>query len=177
MKKAVFKIVFLIFSGIFLIYPVYPFLHECGHMIAALIVGGKEITLDMSFPPSVLCNIGNVSPFGSYIISVFGSLFPCIFSLFPFDKNYYLTILKIYINALGISACSYSIVVAILFSTGIYQDIHDDIVQALHIYSNPFPIIFSFAFFLFFQIRYFVKKNPVKICADAIADEYSYLSS
>ena len=163
------KIILFLLLSIVIIYPVVPFIHECGHIIATFLVGGEVVRLDMGFPPYVLSSVAHVSPLGNYIISVSGSLMPCLFGLLPYDRTYVTKVIRLLFCVCAMSGCVVSIVIAFLCYFGRYTAYPDDIVQAMEIYNNPFIILFIFGIPLFFLAGYFIKENPIKGCADMIS--------
>ena len=163
------KIVFFFVLSVVIIYPINPFIHECGHIIATLLVGGEVMELSMGFPPYVISNIAHVSPVGNYIISVSGSLLPCLFGLIPYDRNYITKAIRLLFCVCGMTGCVVSIAIAVLYRFGIYTSNSDDIVQAMKIHPDPFVILLVFGIPLLFLARYVIRENPIKECADIIS--------
>lgn len=67
----------------------YPLLHETGHIISSLIVGGKIVKFNMIPPASVICDMKNVSDIGIIIVGISGNLFPTIVCILMYTVNKY----------------------------------------------------------------------------------------
>lgn len=98
----------LLSISLFVTIVLYPLLHETGHIIPLLILGGhiKEITL---FPASVLCNVSNLSDNQQIWIAFSGFFLPILISLIPLNSiiilrfaNTMLKVLNIYYVLLNI---------------------------------------------------------------------------
>lgn len=70
------KVMVMLLVGLTVAIVVYPFIHETGHSIAALIVGGEVVEYHLFPLPNVLCNVGSVSATGKVIIGISGMMFP-----------------------------------------------------------------------------------------------------
>lgn len=66
--------------GLFVAVLLYPFLHEAGHSICAIIFGAKVVDFTLFPLPSILCNVTGVGEVGIACISVSGMLFPIFVS-------------------------------------------------------------------------------------------------
>jgi len=59
----------------------YPFLHELGHLLAALLTGSKIVEFSV-FPTSyVMMDVSNASPWNTVIVGLCGMIFPMLCAL------------------------------------------------------------------------------------------------
>ena len=72
------KVLLMLFTGLTVAVVVYPFFHETGHGIAALLVGGRVAGYRLLPSPCVLCGVENVSPAGVALIGAGGPLLPAV---------------------------------------------------------------------------------------------------
>ena len=84
--KEVFVIVKITLIGLFVTVVFYPLVHESGHLLFALITGGKFISLSWFPAPNVLCEMNADNTTSLAITSLAGMMFPILF-LLPFYKS------------------------------------------------------------------------------------------
>lgn len=73
--KDIIKLIAITVTGFFIAVIFYPFLHEGGHSLAAVIVGAKVEEFNLYPLPNVLCNVQSVGTMGLVIIGISGMLF------------------------------------------------------------------------------------------------------
>lgn len=72
------KLVWMFLTAVCSAMFVYPFLHELGHLLAALFTGGRIIDFSV-FPASyVMMDMGNVSPWKTAVVGLCGMIFPMV---------------------------------------------------------------------------------------------------
>jgi len=102
------KLIVLLFLGLLTSMVIYPFLHEIGHSIATILLGGRVVEFNLFPFPNVLCKFDSVSQYDLLIIGLSGMIFPIVVATI-FCKKYfcawYITrlILGISLLAIGIS--------------------------------------------------------------------------
>ena len=80
MKDAL-KSLGILIIGLFVAIIAYPFLHETGHSIAAVLAGAKIVEFDLLPIPSILCDASGVSTNGLVAVGFGGILFPIMISI------------------------------------------------------------------------------------------------
>ena len=86
--RAALRITGLSLYGFFIALIVYPVMHECGHILAATVCGGR-VTEIVWFPlPGILCDISAVSDIGAVFIGLSGVLAPFALSAVTYFKNF-----------------------------------------------------------------------------------------
>lgn len=137
-------------------------MHETGHSVATILLGGKIIEFHLLPLPSVLCDVYTISNFGIVIIGISGMIFPLLMAIALSKKTFALW----YISELiiGISAYAFfiSIIDLILENFGIIiQD--EDVIQAIQVMPESelfiFLVVITFMGLAFWT---FIKNKPVK---------------
>ncbi len=134
----------VLFLGLFIAILGYPFLHELGHSMVAILMGGsvEEFCL---FPVAyVLCNVYGIGDFGQVLIGVSGMLFPFICGIIIHCKNFWIWYIGLVLNIISTLAFIISIVGCFLFENNPIKN--DDITQILTINVIPkilWIIVFS----------------------------------
>ena len=59
--KDILKYLGLFFVGLFVAIIIYPFLHEAGHSMAAILVGAKVIDFNLLPLPYVTCEVSSLN--------------------------------------------------------------------------------------------------------------------
>ena len=78
MKDAV-KLFGILFFGLLTAVIIYPFLHESGHLIAAVLLGAEVLEFNLFPLPNILCNMANMSIVEKIIIGLNGLFLPIFF--------------------------------------------------------------------------------------------------
>lgn len=129
------KAIWLLFIGLLTAVVIYPFLHELGHSLATIILGGKVVEFHLFPLPNMLCDGSRLNNNALAFIGLCGMLFPFLISAIikikQFTFWYMLQLLK------GISILAF--VLSLISIFGIKRGIciaNDDIVTALRFYPN-----------------------------------------
>lgn len=80
----------VLFLGLFIAVLGYPFLHELGHSIVAILMGASVEEFCLFPVVYVLCNVYGIGEFGQVLIGVSGMLFPFICGIIIHCKNFWL---------------------------------------------------------------------------------------
>lgn len=75
------KVLWLLIVGLFTAVLLYPLLHEWGHSLATVILGGKVIEFHLFPLPNVLCDGRSVGNTGLAVVGLCGMLTPFLLSL------------------------------------------------------------------------------------------------
>ena len=130
MKKTWIRCLFLLLTGLFSAGILYPSLHEAGHGVAALLLGGivEEVSL---FPESfVRCFLPGFPPWQIAAVALSGMLFPLFCSFLIPRRGLYLFYLRLVLQGV----CLWSFLFPdVPFWSGKF---------------NPMTSAFSFRFFL-----------------------------
>ena len=70
------RVLFLLAVGLFTAAVMYPLLHEAGHSLAALLLGGRVVELRLFPIPSVLCDVGGIGSAGLVVFALCGAALP-----------------------------------------------------------------------------------------------------
>ena len=79
MKDAV-KLFGILFFGLLTAVIIYPFLHESGHLIAAVLLGAEVLEFNLFPLPNVLCDMTHMRDISIIIVGLNGLFFPISFS-------------------------------------------------------------------------------------------------
>lgn len=131
--KDILKCMGLLIVGLFVAVIGYPFLHESGHSIVALLVGGKVIDFDLLPLPYVTCEISITNKFGLILIGLAGMYLPMIFSLIIRPKSFWLWYGLLLTRGICLLSFVISLVSIVLYNFGIKVS-NEDVVQIMDIW-------------------------------------------
>lgn len=121
MKDAV-KLLGVLFFGLLTAVIIYPFLHESGHSVAAVLSGVEILEFNLFPFPNVLCNMTNISNIGRVFIGLSGMIFPIVFSavisLLSKNKNFWIWYVTFILKGIGLLSTVMSIAAIFLFNIG-----------------------------------------------------------
>ena len=111
MKKDCINVALFVFVSLLTAVLFYPFLHESGHSIAAVLLKAKVAEFQLLPLPNILCDVSQIGNFGRSIIGIAGNYFPIIVSAFvPTDcfavKSFRCSLKIISVLAMAISLVS-----------------------------------------------------------------------
>lgn len=131
--KDILKCIGLLIVGLFVAVIGYPFLHETGHSIVALLVGAKVIDFSLSPLPYVTCEIATSNKFEIILIGLAGMYLPMIFSLIIRPKSFWFWYMSLLIKGICLLSFVISLVSIILYNFGIKVS-NEDVVQIIDIW-------------------------------------------
>ena len=143
MKMAL-NLAMVLFLGLFIAILGYPFLHELGHSMVAILMGASVEDFRLFPVAYVLCDIHGIGVFGQVLIGVSGILFPFICGIIIHCKNFWLWYVGLVLNIISTIAFTISIVSCFLFEKNPIRQV--DITQILTI--NAIPKMFWVIVFL-----------------------------
>ena len=167
MKSSI-KIMAMLIIGLTIATLIYPFLHETGHSIATVLVGGDVIKFHLFPLPNILCNVATLSSTEKVLIGISGMLFPIVVSslLFHSKKRFWLWYATLILRGICVLSIAMTIVATFLYTIG-KPVINEDITTVLNIAPNLVKAT-AIASLLVISglIIIIMKDNPVKKIGD-----------
>lgn len=165
MKDAM-KIAAITVVGLIIAVIVYPFLHEGGHSLAAVIVGAKVEEFNLYPLPNVLCNVQSVGTVGLFVIGIGGMLFPFLLTSIIQPKRFWSWF--ICFTTRGICLLSFAIA---LFAAAVFQTdlkvVNEDITQVMQIAPNYRALyVVMLLGLIAWDILLVVKSHPIRRCME-----------
>lgn len=160
----IFKLVFIILLGLITAFLLYPFLHELGHGLAAILMGEKIKEFALFPTPYIGYEMTEVKTCKIIIIGLSGMVFPVIFSLVIYSTNFWMWLIGLYLNVICLISFVISIIACVnhLRSTPI---INEDVTQILDMTSgNAWIWIAFFILLTFLLIVQIIKSKPITRC-------------
>ena len=142
----------------------YPFLHEFGHTIAA-IVFGRQVCGFRLFPiPSVMCEMDVTNKISIIVVGFSGMLLPYLLSLISPRKNFWVWYLWLIISGICLLSFSVSIAGVILYATGSPMA-NEDITQIMR-FTEEYYVLYPAILIVLSIIRtvQIVRTKPIKRC-------------
>lgn len=142
----------------------YPFLHEFGHTIAA-IVFGRQVCGFRLFPiPSVMCEMDVTNKISIIVVGFSGMLLPYLLSLISPRKNFWVWYLWLIISGICLLSFSVSIAGVILYATGSPMA-NEDITQIMRITEEYYVLYLAILIVLsIIRTVQIVRTKPIKRC-------------
>lgn len=138
------KIIYIFVVGLFVAVFVYPIMHEMGHLIATLAVGGNVAEIRIFPVAYTKCDVFSVNSFGKAIIGLSGMIFPMFFAWIRF-KKFYIWYPMFVLRGIVLLSLIISVVSIVLFYSGITVA-NEDIVQILQICDGHSSIVIGTVF-------------------------------
>lgn len=111
---------------------IYPFLHEGGHALATIFVGGKVCEFQLLPFPFVTCESSKINLSGMIMIGLSGMLFPLLFSWVIYLKNFWIWLIGVYLNFICLLSFAISLYGCIRFISG-RPILNEDITKVLQL--------------------------------------------
>lgn len=162
-KKQALLIVYLIILAWFIILIVYPFLHESGHLLSAIICGGKAHGMRLGFLQASVSFSGDFNNFQLAIVHISGAILPYVIWLvfiisIPKNVHFILEGFKILFSGIVIGSMLPWIIIPILFELN-KAPAGDDVTKFMgSVNTNGFLISSIFLAVIAFSIILFIKK-------------------
>ena len=154
----------LIAVGLLTAIFLYPFLHEFGHTIAA-IVFGRQVCGFRLFPiPSVMCEMDVTNKISIIVVGFSGMLLPYLLSLISPRKHFWVWYLWLIISGICLLSFSVSIAGVILYATGSPMA-NEDITQIMR-FTEEYYVLYLAILIVLSIIRtvQIVRTKPIKRC-------------
>ncbi len=126
----------ILIIGLFVAVFLYPFLHETGHTIAAVLIGAEVTDITLYPIPSVLCNSAGVGDRGLVTVGFGGVVFPVLVSLIHPRKCFFAWYVRVLLQGMSVLALGVSFV-SVLFKV----NPHDDMIQVLRFWQYGEPML------------------------------------
>lgn len=163
--KDIFKCMGLIIVGLLTAVIIYPFLHEVGHLLTALLVGAKITDFNILPTPFVKCEVTRVSDFGKILIGLGGMSVPFSISILFKSKSFWLWYINLIVKGISVYAILLSAIAVFLYMNGVVWK-GEDIVQVLQISSKENYWLLAFALMTVWGFFIMIKEKPILKCCE-----------
>lgn len=151
----------LLFVGLFVAIIIYPFLHEAGHSVVAILVGAKVINFNLFPLPYVICEVSNLNPISMSIMGLGGMFVPALISIIIRPKLFWLWYCNLVVKFICLLSFAISFVAAVLSLFGITIK-NEDIIQVIDIWNNGvFVLIITMVLSMIVIICSIMKQRPL----------------
>ena len=116
--KLALKFFTLLGLGLLTVLIIYPFLHESGHSLAILLLGGNVKSFNILPVPYVLCQMNEYNKIDFFIVGFSGMLLPYLISFFIQKRNFGVCYLRIALRLICLISFVFGIVSAYLYQKG-----------------------------------------------------------
>ena len=169
--KTALKIILTLLVGLSAAVIVYPFLHESGHSLAALIVGGRVVEYHLLPMPYILCDVRNISVMGQCFIGIGGILLPmAVTTVFHPKKQFWAWYGNLMLRGICVLSVAITAVASFLYAAG-NPVVNEDITTVLNIVPNSVAtVIIASLLNLAFLIILIARDKPVRKICDYMLD-------
>ena len=159
--KDILKYVGLFFVGLFVAIIIYPFLHEAGHSMAAILVGAKVIDFNLLPLPYVICEVSNLNKTSMILIGLAGMFVPALISVIVRPKSFWFWYCNLVIKIICFLSFVISFIAIALYLFGVIIK-NEDIVQVIDIWNNGvFVLIITMVLSMIGIIRSIMLQKPL----------------
>ena len=159
--KDILKYVGLFFVGLFVAIIIYPFLHESGHSMMAILVGAKVIDFNLLPLPYVTCEVSNLNTTSMILIGLAGMFLPTLISIIVRPASFWFWYCNLVIKFICLLSFAISFVATVLYLFGVTIK-NEDIVQVIDIWNNGiFVLIITMVLSMIGIIRSIIKQKPL----------------
>lgn len=159
--KDIFKYVGLFFVGLFVAIVIYPFLHEAGHSMVAILVGAKVIDFNLLPLPYVTCEVSNLNTTSMILIGLAGMFVPALISIIVHPKLFWFWYCNLVIKLISLLSFAISFISMVLYLFGVTIK-NEDIIQVIYIWNNGiFVLIITMILSMIGIIRSIIKQRPL----------------
>ena len=122
------KLVGIVALGAGMIYIVYPFLHECGHAVAAYLCGARDVQMVWFRSAYMACNAEGLQTWQRICIGVAGYLFPAMVTMLLPRHRFWCWLASFYIYGITWIGCLLAWISLMLY---VFRDVTtmDDVIQ------------------------------------------------
>lgn len=162
------KAIGIILLGLFTSLLLYPILHESGHSLAAVLVGGKVYEFVLFPLPYMSCDITRIGTIGMTLIGIGGIFFPLLFTWIIHIKNFWFWLLGLYLNMICFLSFAISLYGCVMFAMQ-KPLINEDITQILELCpSSVWLWSIVFVGLLIGTIVQVAKTKPIRRCCEYV---------
>ena len=156
------KAIWLLFIGLLTAVVIYPFLHETGHSLATIILGGKVVEFHLFPLPNMLCDGSRLSNNALAFIGLCGMLFPFLISAIIKTKRFTLWYILQLLKGISVLAFVLSLVSIFGIKRGVYVT-NDDIITVLRFYPDGKTVFVALIFLLIaWAVFSILKQRPIR---------------
>lgn len=170
MKKS--RVFGLLFIGLLTAGWIYPVLHECGHSLAALAVGGKVSCVSLFPIPYTDCILPSSTAVWQWkIVGLGGLMVPLFFTWIISIRRFWIWLVGFYLHFICLLSFCFSAISCLLFAAG-RPVTGDDVTQVLERGNGQFNVwIFLFLLFLIFVTVFrLAKTQPLSYISKEISN-------
>lgn len=159
--KDILKYAGLFFVGLFVAIIIYPFLHEAGHSMMAILVGAKVIEFNLFPLPYVTCEVSNLNTTSIILIGLAGMFVPALISIIVRPECFWFWYCNLVIKFICLLSFAISFVATVLYLFGVTIK-NEDIVQVIDIWNNGvLVLIITMVLSMIGIIRSIIKQKPL----------------
>lgn len=159
--KDILKYLGLFFVGLFVAIIIYPFLHEAGHSIAAILVGANVREFNLLPLPYVTCEVSNLNTTSMILIGLAGMFLPTLISIIVRPTSFWFWYCNLVMKIICLLSFVISLIAMLLYLFGVTIK-NEDIVQVIDIWNNGvFILILTMALSMIGIIRSIIKQKPL----------------
>lgn len=160
-RKDIKKLFGLILAGWGTAIVLYPFLHETGHSLITLLVGGEVVEFHLFPLPNILCLLREQNTAEVVLIGLSGMLFPFVISCLPSCKNFWLWYVNWSLKGISLLSFLISAVIVIMFQCGTPVE-NDDMTRVMEVYPQGATMYLAlFALLSVYVIWRMVEDRPI----------------
>lgn len=160
-RKDIKKLFGLILAGWGTAIVLYPFLHETGHSLITLLVGGEVVEFHLFPLPNILCLLREQNTAEVVLIGLSGMLFPFAVSCLPSCKNFWLWYVNWSLKGISLLSFLISAVIVIMFQSGTPVE-NDDMTRVMEAYPQGATMYLAlFALLSVYVIWRMVEDRPI----------------
>lgn len=162
--KDFFRFIGLIAVGLLTAVFLYPFLHELGHVVAAIAVGADVKGFQLFPLPSVMCEMDVTNKFSCIAIGMGGMMLPYAIGFVLPRKRFWLWYIWLIMS--GICLLSFAISIASIFYFRIGSPIANEDITQIMLFADEYYILYlailiSLSVFRIIQI---IRTKPIRRC-------------
>lgn len=159
--KDILKYAGLLFVGLFVAIIIYPFLHEAGHSMVAILVGAKVMDFNLLPLPYVTCEVSSLNTTSMILIGLAGMFVPALISIIARPEPFWFWYSNLVIKFICLLSFVISFIAIVLYLFGITIK-NEDIIQVIDIWDNGvFVLIITMVLSMIGIIRSIIKQKPL----------------
>lgn len=158
------KAIWLLFIGLLTAVVIYPFLHELGHTLAAIIFKNRVCNFRLFPLPSVTCEMDSTDKFAFSVVGFGGMFFPYLLSVVFPKKHFWLWYLWVVISGICLLSFMISIVGIVRYKLGT-PIANEDITQIMTRSEEYYVLFLVILIFLSaIRIAQIIHSAPIRRC-------------
>lgn len=156
----------ILIIGLFTAILIYPLLHEIGHSVAAILVGGSVCEIKLLPLPYMTCDVSGIGSTGMTVIGISGMLFPLLLTWLIYMKNFWIWLIGLYMNFICFLSFSISLYGCITYIIG-KPLVNEDITKIIELCPDKTWVwIAVFSALIVCIIVQVIITKPIKHCFD-----------